>query len=251
MSWNNTAKLNQNTHKERHQPQFRNHLGFLEKKQDYIIRAKDYNKKYNALKLLKKRVLNKNPDEFYFHMINSKKENSITSVNEGDEKYSDEQIKLIQTQDIKYVNYKCILDTRKIDNLHNNLHIIDAVNKTKNKHIFFIDKNELRNFNVITKLNTHSTLLNRRINRPKLDNLEIMKLSDFNDYTLKIIEQQKHMAYKTLSKRVDREQKLNIVQQTLEVRNALKNTKTRKPKKISSGSKNCAPIYKWIFERKK
>ena len=60
------------TYRERDQPTARKHLGLLEKKKDYKLRAKDYHRKEDAIKALKEKALFKNPDEFYFNMSNTK-----------------------------------------------------------------------------------------------------------------------------------------------------------------------------------
>ncbi|OXU27295.1 hypothetical protein TSAR_004456 [Trichomalopsis sarcophagae] len=251
-SWKKAAKSSQKTHRERHQLESRKHLGLLEKKKDYVLRARDYNEKQATLKLLRKRALNKNPDEFYFHMINSQVENGVHREKEKDEDYSEDQIKLMETQDLKYVAHKRNLETKKVEKLHSNLHMIDAANEIPNKHIFFVDDGEeAKDFDIAEKLNTHPALVGRRTNRPKLDSLQKMKLPDFDEKTLEKMEQRKHMAYTELSKRVDREHELTVVQQVLEIKRALKDKKVTKPKKVKSGSRDGAPIYKWKYERKR
>jgi len=59
------------THKERAQPAKRRHLGLLEKKKDYLLRAKDYHRKQDRLRILREKAAMRNPDEFYKRMVNS------------------------------------------------------------------------------------------------------------------------------------------------------------------------------------
>lgn len=251
-SWKKAAKVGRRIHLERHQPEARKHLGLLEKKKDYIVRANDFHEKQATLKLLRKRALNKNPDEFYFHMINSKLENGIHREKEKEAKHTPEQIKLMETQDIRYVAYRRNIEAKKIDKLQSQLHMIDAANEMPNQHIFFLDnEEEIKNFDIAKKLDTHPMLLSRRTNRPKMSMLKDMKLPELNEEIIAKIEQKKHMAYKELQKRIERERELTIVQQKLEMRIALKDKKIKKPKLVQTGSKNAAPIYKWKFERKR
>jgi U3 small nucleolar RNA-associated protein 11 len=59
-------------HKERGQPHYRQKYGLLEKHKDYALRSKDYHSKQERLKALREKAYFRNPDEFYFKMINSK-----------------------------------------------------------------------------------------------------------------------------------------------------------------------------------
>lgn len=60
-------------YRERVQPADREHLGFLQKKKDYKVRAKNYHAKQDMINNLKLKASTKNEDEFYFKMLKGKK----------------------------------------------------------------------------------------------------------------------------------------------------------------------------------
>lgn len=251
-SWKKAAKAGQKIHRERHQPKAREHLGLLEKKKDYVARAKDFHDKQATIKLLRKRALNKNPDEFNFHMINSKIKDGVHREKPKEDKHTPEQIQLMKTQDQKYIAYKRNIEAKKINRLQSQLHMIDAANEAENNHIFFVDNSDdTKTFDLAEKLDTHPALISRRINRPKLSKLKDLKLPKFNRLQLRKVEKERQRSYKELQKRIEREKELTIVQQKLEMERALKDRKVTKPKLIKKETKDNPPIYKWKFERKR
>ncbi|CAH1155219.1 unnamed protein product [Phaedon cochleariae] len=232
--WKKAAKAHQKTHKERHQPEERQHLGLLEKKKDYVRRAKDFNDKKATLKLLRKRALNKNPDEFYHHMINSKTDNGVHFEKNTETEDTPEQVQLMKTQDLKYIVTKKTQEMKKIEKLQSHLQLASVdMNKT-NKHIYF-DKGK--------KLEAQ---------RRTLKLLSEKELPEVDEHALQQSAKTRKCLYQELAKRIAREKELTITQQKIELSKAVENKKSvLPPKRIKKGTKDSAPIYIWKYERKR
>lgn len=250
-TWKKASKVNQKTHRERHQPELRQKYGLLEKKKDYKVRARHHQERERVLKLLKKRAQNRNPDEFYFHMTKSKVEDGQhTEIREEDE-HTEDQIKLMQTRDLKYINMRATMERKKVDRLQSELHFLDQANQTKNTHVFFNDDEQSTSSNLAEKLDTHPDLINRKTNRLRLSDLEKIHLPDLDEETIKQMSSVKRKSYRELERRKNREKELSLVQRKLEIKTHLLSSKKEPPKKIKPATKDAAPIYKWKYERKK
>ena len=247
----NAAKTNK-THRERRQPEARSKLGLLEKKKDYKLRAKDYNEKKKALQQLRKKALNKNPDEFYFHMINSKMVDGVHTEKGKDVALTPEQISLMQTQDLKYIVSKRTSEKNKIEKLKSGLHLINAEEKPKNTHTFFVDsEKEKREFDVAERLQTLPGLLGRTHNRPKVDDLVKGRMAlKLGEGQVEDAAKSASKAYKELSQRLVREKQLGLVQRKMEMKAALRG-KVKPERLVKGEEKDAAPVYLWPQERKR
>lgn len=246
--WKKASKANQKIHRERHQPEARKHLGLLEKKKDYVKRLQDYSEKRDTIKLLRKRALNKNPEEFYHHMINAKvSQNGIHHEKDKSEEHTRAQIKIMETQDIRYVNMKRVEEMKRIERLQSQMHLVDVEGKPKNQHKrFFASKNEAEMF-TSKRQEDHNAEANRH-----LDALSEKLLTHFNEEDISKVKLKRENAYKQLAARIKREKELSVVQQKLEVKRYLQTKKKSfPPRKIQGSSKDAPPIYKWKTQRKK
>lgn len=116
---------------------------------------RDFQSKEKALKKLRNKALDKNKDEFYFHMINSQVVDG-RHYEKRKEEYTPEQLKLMKTQDLNYIEMKRKMEVEKINKLKATLHMINLpddqpVEGPTHKHIIFTDKNEVPE-NRISKL---------------------------------------------------------------------------------------------------
>ncbi|KAM5181864.1 putative U3 small nucleolar RNA-associated protein 11 [Mantella aurantiaca] len=244
-------KSRQKNHRERSQPGFRKNLGLLEKKKDYKLRAEDFKKKRNTLNALRKKTLEKNPDEFYFKMTSSKLQEGIHVIKQKSEEVTDEQLKIMRTQDIKYVEMKRVAEAKKIERLKSELHLLETEGRPENKHTFFMDtKKEVRNFDLAAKLNTAPELVDRVFNRPTLETLRKQSVKGLeNSKQLKKLAKQRQQQYSLLNQRIDRERKMFVVSQKIQSRKDLLD-KTHKVK-VKKETVNSPAIYKFKKQRKR
>lgn len=226
-------------------------MGLLEKKKDYKLRAEDYHKKQNTLAALRKKALEKNPDEFYFNMISSKLEDGVHVMKKNEEEVTEEQKKLMRSQDMKYVEMKRVAEAKKIERLKGELHILDAECKQKNKHTFFVDsKKEVQTFDLASHLNTAPELLDRVYNRPTLQTLETKTIKGaVEPEKIKKLARQRRHQYKILSQRIDREKKMFVITQKIQSRKDLQDK--NKKVKVKKETLYSAAIYKFESKRKR
>ncbi|KAM8869231.1 putative U3 small nucleolar RNA-associated protein 11 [Spinachia spinachia] len=252
-SFRKALKSKQRNHHERSQPESRKHLGLLEKKKDYKLRADDYHRKRNTLAALQKKAMDKNPDEFYYNMINSKLEDGVHVMKKATQEVevTEEQTKVMRTQDIKYVEMKRVSEAAKIQRMKGVLHLLDADAKQKNKHTFFVgSKAEVQSFDLATHLDTAPELVDRRFNRPTLKTLETKSIQGaVQPGRVQKLTKQRNHQYKILSQRIDREKKLFVISQKIQTRKDLQDKHNKV--KVKKETPNCAAIYKFEVKRKR
>ncbi|KAJ3673887.1 hypothetical protein LUZ60_005879 [Juncus effusus] len=217
-------------HKERSQPESRKRFGLLEKHKDYVLRAKNYHRKEETIKKLKEKAANRNPDEFYFKMINSKNVNGIHRPKNEANKFTQEELLLMKTQDIGYVLQKVQSEKKKVERLNSSLHALD--NQRPNKHVYFAeDRQEAKEI---------KERVSQGRNLPKSEDLP------------ENIKRKTSLSYKELNERKERVQKLEKLYSEMALKKELqKPGKVRKLKEEELVNPTDRPVYKWRAERKR
>jgi len=250
-SFAKSKKTAQRIHKERHQLAERHHLGALEKKKDYRVRAKDTNEKKAQIKRLRQKVLEKNSDEFYFHMKNAALVDGVHHEKVKGDEFSEEQLKLMQTQDLRYIQMKRLVETQKIEKLKANLHCIGLTEEVPNKHTFFDDQGKpITDVDLSEKFQTVPELANRRYNRIRLEDLDNDEIA-LKEEVLKDAAKEAKRTYRELESRVKREQALRVLEEKVQVKKFLLDKKHPPKAKVQDGTKSQAPVYVWSKERKR
>ncbi|CAG8682697.1 14833_t:CDS:2, partial [Racocetra fulgida] len=219
-------------HRERAQPRSREKYGLLEKHKDYVLRARDYHAKQNRLKNMREKAYFRNPDEFYFKMINSKTKEGVHVI-ERNAAFSGDMIKLLKSQDLNYVKTQRDLGNKKIEKIQNELHFVDSdlvqndmnvddelskemVESKQHQHIIFFDsKKEAKYFDTLPEL------VNRKFNRPRIKTLESDVIMIPDEEELQILHKNKLLKYQDLKARIKRQEQLEKAEQELQIQKNL------------------------------
>jgi U3 small nucleolar RNA-associated protein 11 len=248
--------VHKRVHLERAQPKARAKLGLLEKHKDYVKRARDYHKKEDTLKKLHQKAYFRNEDEFAFGMISKKMIDG--QVRTKHKHMTEGELRLLDSQDAKYVAYKEQNDKKAAEKQAEQLHYLDA--DKPNKHTLFFDsdddeapsgattskprRRDLAQYDLAAHFNTHPSLLAKKSNRLTLKQLESGKFADRKE-----LDRDTHRSYKDLFERQERAKKLARVRGELELRNHLRTKGKRR--KVADGENGQPAVYKWQFKRKR
>ncbi|KAI9599077.1 small-subunit processome [Syncephalis fuscata] len=233
----------------------------------YVLRAKDHHSKEKRLTALKHKALFKNPDEFYFKMINAKTKGGVHILDDRSKQLPEEMQKLIKSQNLNYITHARNIDKKKIERLQGELQFIGVTDSNadmdadmddlqdikattiKPKHTVFVDdETEARNFNPSKHFNTLPELMDRRFNRLTVDQLKTQTIGGPKGASLKSMQQERARKYRELESRLDRDSKLAEVEREVIIQ---RNLMTKGRRKKVGVDKHNLPVYKWKADRKK
>mmetsp|Transcript_777 Transcript_777/g.1750 ORF Transcript_777/g.1750 Transcript_777/m.1750 type:complete len:244 (+) Transcript_777:113-844(+) len=228
-------------HKERAQPSHRGHLGLLEKKSDWKLRARNHEQKKEQKVKLAEAARNRNPDEFNFKMIKRQtNDRGRVELIDGHGQEQEEALLLAESQGAQYVEMRKRADDEKAKKLASSLHMLDGPGA--GRHTLFVDSDAesdgVEQFDVAEYFDTDKQLLSRRSNRLTRSQLANR---DFDEADAVEVTN----SYNELIDRRQRSDKLAAVKAELDLR---RNLKKGVPVKSEVGGKTS---YSWKQERLK
>ena len=112
-------------HRERAQPAARaSRFGLLEKHKDYKLRANDFHRKEDALRILKEKAAFKNADEFYMNMNNAQTKKGVHTLERSSKGIAPKTLQLMKAQDVAYLQMQRSSDATRIDKAKKNMHFL-------------------------------------------------------------------------------------------------------------------------------
>jgi len=135
---------------------------------------------------------------------------------------SDEQVRLMQTQDKRYITSRRVMELKKVEKLNASLQRLEEA--PVNKHKFFTeDEKEFKKFRLAKHLDTPAELIGRKYNRIRNSDLAKIDLTKVvkDVETLKNCEKLASKRYKELMRRTERKDKLATLEEKMRIKQVL------------------------------
>lgn len=233
----------------------RRKFGLLEKKKDYLERAKNFHKKEATIRTLRRKAEERNPDEFYFAMERARTKGGVHVVPTAQaNKYSQEQLRLMKTQDVGYLNLKSQAERKKVERLQSSLHLLGAAPPGGRRHVVFVDNEAAAaQFDPAAHFDTPGELLDRSFNRPRSAQLGDAAAAGggaVSEAAARRAERRRAGAYKELLQRSERQAALGGAAQRMAYDAAVAGPgRKRKLRPEEAGGQT--GVFKWKNERKR
>lgn len=239
-------------YRERSQPANRKGRGLLEKHKDYKLRAVDFHNKEKKIQNLMSKARLRNPDEFYFKMVNSKMDNGKhkpldpTEEDDSEDEANMREYKKIQiTQGENAIKLRKYREHKTAERLKSELHMINF--PKQNTHTLIMDSEEkFDNFDPVEHFDTVPELLDNYSNRLRKGQLENVDLNKVGADEAKVAQKLKK-SYKKLSEALKNEDKMKEFYVKLDYEKQLLSKDKRKTVEKKNGEKQI----KFFFERKR
>lgn len=265
-SFNKAYKAARKEHRERSQPHNRRKLGLLEKGKDWKQRREDFHSKEKRLKALAVRARERNPDEFYFGMVNARTKDGVHQQPRASSRvYTEDELKLMRTQDVNYMHMRRGQELKTIEKLKGALHGLAAPVPHSTggpQHTVFVDTAaDVRHFDPVKFFDTVPELADRAFNRPRRETLASQSvIGPTSAAALRKLKRQRLNNYHELEQRLEREKKMRGIIDGMQLQRDLK-TKGRRSKVAPPAVENCSDdedfdkakptVYRWRKERKR
>eukprot|EP01108_Squamamoeba_japonica_P010176 TRINITY_DN981_c0_g4_i1.p1 TRINITY_DN981_c0_g4~~TRINITY_DN981_c0_g4_i1.p1 ORF type:complete len:258 (+),score=111.40 TRINITY_DN981_c0_g4_i1:87-860(+) len=247
------------TYKERAQPKERKGRGLLEKKRDYLLRAKDYKRKQRKLKKLALAAELKNPDEFYFGMQRARVDKTGAHMVIEDKSHSHKDLSRMDGEDLRYLTTRQVEEMNRVERLRASLHDLQhddddasssadepaaraalAATVPKAKHVLFVPSTRaLDRFSAAKHFGTVDEAVGRVYNRVRKEQLESDTLPEA-DVEARV------KSYNELAARRSRLATIARMRQDMKLRKEL-----RKGGRVRKEKRGDKVVYKWAKQRKR